>query len=183
MTNGYSEEGRSRGALLLVLEGLDKAFTFLSCLALFVLMVLISVDVAGRYIFNSPIEGVYEIVELYLMPMIVFLGFGLLQRIGGHVRILLIFEHFNEKTKRLLDVIFLASALAVFGVATVAAGYLAVDHLLAGRMEGGPIPLPLGPSWAIVVLGLGLFCLRLAVQLALCLLGKEYIERQEAHAE
>lgn len=177
------EEGPKAGALLALLHRLDRLFSLFSCIGVFTLMLLISADVIGRYMFNAPIEGVYEIIELYLMTAIVFLGFGLLQRTDGHVRIILIFELLPNPVKRWLDAAFMFIALMVFGVATVAASYLALDHFMAGRMEGGVVELPLGPSWLIVVLGLGFFCLRLAVQLTLCVLGKEYIEQREEQVE
>ncbi len=44
----------------------------LGSLIIFGLMVLISLDIAGRYLFNRPISGVPEIVELAIV-MIVFL--------------------------------------------------------------------------------------------------------------
>ncbi len=170
---------RAATAALVVLRRVESVMHFLACAALFLLMLLISADAAGRYLFNAPVEGAYEITELYMMVGIVLFGFGTTQRTGGHVRITLLFDRLSPGLRRAFDSVFLAAAFAVFAVATVAAGQLALDHLVAGRTQGGVMALPLGPSWLILVVGLGSFCLRLAAQLVLCLLGRPYMEHPE----
>jgi TRAP-type C4-dicarboxylate transport system permease small subunit len=153
---------------------------FLSCAAAFLLMLLISADAAGRYLFNAPVKGAYEITELYLMIAIVLFGLGTTQRTAGHVRITLLSESFPAPLRRWLEVGFLAISLAVFGVATVAASQLALDHLLAGRTQG-TLGLPVGPSWLILVVGLAAFCLRLVAQLLDCLLGRPAFDPPPDH--
>ena len=58
----------------------------LSCLFLFGMMILTFVDVAGRYVFNSPIYGAYEIIYL-MMPALIFLAMPVLCYQEGHVTI------------------------------------------------------------------------------------------------
>lgn len=159
-------------AVLALLRRLEKGLHILACTALFLLMLLISADAAGRYLFNAPVEGAYEITELYLMIAIVLFGFGTTQRTGGHVRITLLYDNLPPGVRRVCEALFLLAALAVFGVATVAASELALDHLAAGRTQGGAMALPIGPSWLILVLGLAFFWLRLFAQFLLCLLGR-----------
>lgn len=58
----------------------------LSCLFLFGMMILTFVDVAGRYLFNSPIYGAYEIIYL-MMPALIFLALPIVCFREGHVTI------------------------------------------------------------------------------------------------
>ena len=51
---------------------------------LFGLMVLTTVDVIGRYIFNWPLRGAFEITELLLLTLI-FAGLPLVSRADEHV--------------------------------------------------------------------------------------------------
>lgn len=154
-----------------LLGKLEACMHFLSCAAAFLLMLLISADAAGRYLFNAPVKGAYEITELYLMIAIVLFGFGTTQRTGGHVRITLLFDNFPRQLRRWLDFVFLIVTLAVFGLAAIAAAELALDHLAAGRVQGS-LGLPVGPSWLVLVVGLAAFCLRLLAQLVDCLLDR-----------
>ncbi len=62
------------------------ALAGLSCFFLFGMMILTFVDVAGRYVFNSPIYGAYEIVYL-MMPALIFLAMPILCFKEGHVTI------------------------------------------------------------------------------------------------
>lgn len=49
------------------------------------LMFFATAEIVGRYVFNSPIPGHVEIVEL-IMAGVVFLGIAYTERRGGHVR-------------------------------------------------------------------------------------------------
>jgi len=69
-------------------ELFDRATAALSAVGtawILVLMVLINADVFGRFLFNSPIAGVPEIVELSIVG-IVFLQIGHTLRMGRFIR-------------------------------------------------------------------------------------------------
>src|SRR5215468_10294773 len=63
---------------------LDRALGFSAAVLLFCLMMLTTADVIGRYIFNSPIRGAFEITELLLLTLI-FAGLPLASRANEHV--------------------------------------------------------------------------------------------------
>src|SRR5215475_2687646 len=58
---------------------LDRALGFSAAVLLFCLMMLTTADVVGRYIFNWPIRGAFEITELLLLTLI-FAGLPLASR-------------------------------------------------------------------------------------------------------
>ncbi len=67
---------------------LDKPIDLLLWLGLIagVLMMLhVSVDVAGRYLFNHPIEGTTEIVAAYYMVLVAYLPWAWLARGDRHI--------------------------------------------------------------------------------------------------
>ena len=63
---------------------LDRALGLAAAVLLFCLMALTAADVVGRYIFNWPIRGAFEITELLLLALI-FAGLPLASRADEHV--------------------------------------------------------------------------------------------------
>jgi TRAP-type C4-dicarboxylate transport system permease small subunit len=51
-----------------------------------ILMFLVFVDVVGRYLFNKPIFGAYELVEI-LMGLLIFAGLPLVSRAQQHISV------------------------------------------------------------------------------------------------
>ena len=63
---------------------LDRVLGAAAALLLFGLMALTTVDVIGRYLFNWPLRGAFEITELLLLTLI-FAGLPLASRVDEHV--------------------------------------------------------------------------------------------------
>jgi TRAP-type transport system small permease protein len=63
---------------------LDRVLGAAAALLLFILMLLTTVDVVSRYLFNWPLRGAFEITELLLLSLI-FAGLPLASRAGEHV--------------------------------------------------------------------------------------------------
>jgi TRAP-type transport system small permease protein len=63
---------------------LDRVLGAAAAVLLFGLMALTTADVIGRYLFNSPLRGAFEITELLLLTLI-FAGLPLASRADEHV--------------------------------------------------------------------------------------------------
>lgn len=63
---------------------LGQVLGLLAALLLFAMMTLTFVDVIGRYLFNSPVHGGFEMTEMMLATLI-FLGLPLITADRGHV--------------------------------------------------------------------------------------------------
>src|SRR5437764_4118014 len=63
---------------------LDRALGAAAAILLFCLVMLTTADVIGRYLFNSPLRGAFEITELLLLTLI-FAGLPLASRADEHV--------------------------------------------------------------------------------------------------
>ena len=68
---------------------------------LFCMMVLTFVDVVGRYLFNAPIPGGFEITELMLLVLI-FAGLPLVSRADEHVTMDFVDHLLSARTKRFM---------------------------------------------------------------------------------
>src|SRR5215467_3054674 len=63
---------------------LDRVLGTAAAVLLFCLMALTTAEVVGRYVFNRPIRGAFEITELLLLTLI-FAGLPLASRADEHV--------------------------------------------------------------------------------------------------
>ncbi|KIN71802.1 TRAP transporter small permease subunit [Sulfitobacter guttiformis] len=64
---------------------LEQFFGLISGLAVFALMFLAVYSVGGRNIFDSPVRGYVDWIEI-TMPLIAIMGISYTQRDGGHIR-------------------------------------------------------------------------------------------------
>ena len=78
-----------RSSLLRVIDGnIRHIEDWLNLASVFIIMFLMffaTTEIVGRYLFNSPVPGHVEIVEL-IMAGVVFFGIAYTERVGGHVR-------------------------------------------------------------------------------------------------
>lgn len=77
-------------------------------------MFFASAEIIGRYVFNHPIHGHLEIVEL-IMAGVVFFGVAYTERTGGHVRMeLFVTKVLRGRSYHLAEFITTAAALLTF---------------------------------------------------------------------
>ena len=88
--------------------------------AVFIIMFLMffaTAEITGRYVFNHPIHGHLEIVEL-IMAAVVFFGVAYTERTGGHVRMeLFVTKVLRGRSYHFAE--FLTTALAFFTFAVI----------------------------------------------------------------
>jgi TRAP-type C4-dicarboxylate transport system permease small subunit len=109
---------------------LDRGLGAAAAILLFGLMALTTADVIGRYFFNWPLRGAFEITELLLLTLI-FAGLPLASRAGEHVTLDFIDMVLGPKGRSLLPravdfvcgVIILGLAWRVWIKAGTIAGY------------------------------------------------------------
>jgi TRAP-type C4-dicarboxylate transport system permease small subunit len=80
---------------------LDRVLGAAAALLLLALMLLTTVDVVSRYLFNWPLRGAFEITELLLLTLI-FAGLPLASRAGEHVTLDFIDRALAPRGRRLL---------------------------------------------------------------------------------
>jgi TRAP-type C4-dicarboxylate transport system permease small subunit len=116
---------------------LDRVLGAAAALVLFCMMTLTTADVIGRYFFNRPLRGAFEVTELLLLTLI-FAGLPLASRAGEHVTLDFI-DHVLGPTGRsllrrgidlLCGIIVLALAWRVWVKADKIAGYADTTDVL-----------------------------------------------------
>ena len=95
----------------------SRTLTLLSCSILFIMMLLTFIDVTGRYVFNSPLPALHEIIS-FMMPGLIFCILPLVCSKEEHVTIDLLDVFVPTRLKRLQSIfVNLISSGAMFFLA------------------------------------------------------------------
>jgi TRAP-type C4-dicarboxylate transport system permease small subunit len=115
------------------------------------LMFLCTADVIGRYAFNHPITGAYEISTI-MMAAIVLLGWAYTQRNGDHVSVEMFYDKFPPGMKKITSLVTLILSLALFVTITLKSWTIAVSNTVDGR-NFQILDIPSGPTYFLVPVG------------------------------
>ncbi len=80
-----------------------RALVAVAAFLVFVLMIYITADVAGRYLANSPMPATYEIGETFLV-IIAFLTFAYVQARKSHMRLEVLSQYLGARGQAMLDI-------------------------------------------------------------------------------
>jgi TRAP-type C4-dicarboxylate transport system permease small subunit len=158
------ESGRLISRLDRWLSPIETGLNLIAAAFIFFLMLIGVWQVVGRKLFNLPIFGYIDIIELS-MTAFAFLGIAYCQRLGGHVRMELVLDHMKGRTLWLMEVAMTVVALVVIAVI----GYYGYDHFLRAYHSGDSTidaEYPVWPSKLVVPVAFAILWLRLLIQLA-----------------
>lgn len=148
---------------------LERVFGLISGLAVFALMFLAVYSVAGRNIFNSPVRGYVDWIEV-TMPLIAIMGVSYTQRDGGHIRMDILVGRLKGRVLWMAE--FITTALVLLLIVLLVWGSWAhfqrsFDFAapLWSRDSTIDIKLPIWPAKLIVPVAFSVLALRLVLQL------------------
>lgn len=142
-----------------MMEGLDrglarshKILTGISCTLLIGLMVCVNADLFLRSVFRSPVAGMSEMTEIFLL-YITFLGTAWVYREDGHVVVdLLVYEVYPKVRKTLL-----VTNAAIVGIVSVLLVYFGTvatfDHFMRGVRNVSVLETPIALIMVIIPVG------------------------------
>ena len=136
----------------------------LAALAIFLLMLLGSAQIVLRTVFNSPIAGYIDLVELSMAGM-AFLGAAYCQRLGAHIRMELLVAKLRGRWLWGFEIFGLLVALAVISVLM----WYGWGHFMRAYELGDSTidaEYPVWPSKLLVPIAFALWIVRLLIQLA-----------------
>jgi len=85
------------------MEWLSNNLSYLGSIALFAMMSLTTADVVGRYFFNKPVLGAFELTE-FLVLILIFSFLAPSQAKKSHVAVDLVFQHLPGRMRSIIDV-------------------------------------------------------------------------------
>lgn len=148
------------------LEKYVRRFTnllcFLGMILLALLMFLGALDVVGRYFFNFPIKGTYEMSEV-LLAGVVFFGLAYTQSERGHVSVDSFVTRFHPRVQAVTGAVISLMSFVIFALISWQGTVLAHKSWESGRLID-VISIPIAPFQLLVTVGAFAMCLELLVQ-------------------
>lgn len=155
---------------------IEKLLETVISLCLLAMVAVTVTDVAGRYIFNAPLTGGYEISEL-LMGLTVFAALPLASRAESHLAIGLLTDNLKGNARRWHRIVILF--ISSLGLGYIGWRMWVQAMIVKGSMAStGSLHIPLWPVATIMALLGWLACIVTVVLLARALAGLD----REAHA-
>ena len=157
----------------------EQALTYISVLAIFIMMCLTTTDAIGRYFFSRPITGAYELTEKYFMLMTIFLGVAYAYRGGAFIRVGILMDRMPASVK--VPVNYFGQIFSiVYGALLV---YASVQQLVRTLRHGTTLAslpsIPLWPGIIVIPIGLCLMCLLMLKDLPKVKEGKSALFQDE----
>ena len=156
------------------ITAMEKAGAWIAGAAIFVVMSIVVVDVARRYLLNKPLPWSYDLISIYLLPLLFFPVLSDTFRLNHHVAVDILYLRMGRTRQRLCRLLTTLTATIVF----VPIAWLALDKAgksyASGDVLAGTVPWPTWIPPAILAVGFGLLVVRLvldAVALAASLVG------------
>jgi len=149
-----------------IIYAISKILDWISRIVLILLALSVFLDVVMRGI-GRPLTGNVEVAEI-LLVVIVYFAVAYTHRQRGHIRVEILYNRFSPRTKDLLDSIIYTMATVVYGfmVWALASRFSSmVTSTGAGPLSPGALQIPISPLFALVALGLLVFCLELLLDL------------------
>ncbi|HEX4236020.1 MAG TPA: TRAP transporter small permease [Caldimonas sp.] len=122
---------------------LQRVLGVLAAAILFFMMMLTAVDVIGRYLFDAPVNGGFEVTEIMLAALI-YCGLPLVSARREHIVIDTFDPFFSRRFKRALDVIAEILCTIAFG-GTAILIFLRAERIAAYGDTTNVLKLPLAP--------------------------------------
>jgi TRAP-type C4-dicarboxylate transport system permease small subunit len=146
------------------LSPVEDFANLLAAFAIFLLMCLGVAQIVMRTVFNAPITGYIDLVELSMASM-AFLGAAYCQRLGAHIRMELLVGRLRGRALWGAEIFGTLVAMAVLGTLV----WYGWGHFMRAWTLGDTTidaEFPVWPSKLLVPIAFSIWWLRLAVQLA-----------------
>jgi TRAP-type C4-dicarboxylate transport system permease small subunit len=134
-------------------------------LILLLTTIVVTGDVAGRYLFNQPIPGVLELVSDFAMPLIVFLTAAHCYRSGGLINIDLILGRLTGHTQAAANLITRLISVMTVAVMAYSVGLRTVQTFQRGNTQVGVFEYKLWPTHSLIFLGILMLVVAMLVDL------------------
>lgn len=142
---------------------LESLLNLAGGIAIFLLVVLATTNVLGRFLFAMPIDGYVDWIE-QAMAFIAFLGIAYTMRLGGHIRMDIVVSRLHGRLLWVSELISVVLMLAI----TLVLIYGSYLHFYRAYDLGDSsldINLPTWPAKLVVPVTLTILALRLVLQL------------------
>lgn len=128
-----------------------------------VMMLLTTVDVAGRYFFSKPIPGAIEMSE-FMLAIFGILGMAYTHQSGANVKVTMLTSALPPRLARLTEIITILLSFQIIAMLVWYGMVSGIEEVQAGTTTD-TLGIPLYPLYFLLSVGAGLLCLELLVNL------------------
>jgi TRAP-type C4-dicarboxylate transport system permease small subunit len=136
----------------------------LSCVTIAIMMFSTTIDSIMRYLFNSPIPGIFELNEVILV-VCVFMGLSWCQAKRGHIRVTMVLQRMRPRAAVVLDIIIWIIAFSFVMILAVQTWHDAVYAYSIKLFRWGTVQMPIWWARALVPIGLWLLCIQILLDI------------------
>lgn len=165
-------------ALVERFERMLLSLSIISGFATLLIILIVVVDVAGRFLLNLPFHSGVELSEL-LLVILVFLGLAAAQQQRQNYSIDILTRHFPAWLQEIFEIAGYVACLLIVVTLAWPSSKQAIASFQRGEAGFGIVPFPLWPARVILAVGLWLLAAQFICDIYRHVLG---MPRQKAHA-
>jgi len=162
-----------------LLRDAERVVACISGAVMILVMCIVVSDVIMRYVFNMPWPWAYDVITLYFMVAIFYLGFPLANTQRANISVDLLVHYFNPRFRHVVELLSGVIAFVVF----LSIGWIINENLVkeieTNELLPGYYDYPTFIASLMMVTGSVLMCLRSLMQVGLhgasAYSGKDYI--------
>lgn len=132
---------------------IDKALMIIAAAATIAVMLIVTCDVAMRYVFVRPIEWAYDVVSLYMMATLFFLALPYSLQQHAHISVDVLVHRIPTRVRHAIEAFGYALTSIILGILV----WLTFDRLIEGytnhEFVDGAVSLPAWIAQVPVVIG------------------------------
>jgi TRAP-type C4-dicarboxylate transport system permease small subunit len=133
----------------------------IAALCVVLIMLIVSADAIGRYVFGEPLQWAYDVVSYYLEVGALYLALSATYSHGDHIAIDVFKRSLNERAQAWLDLGTTIVGVLVFTLIAYCAAISTLDSFERNEMIPGVVLWPVWLSYAAIPIGSALLVLRL----------------------
>ncbi len=154
------------------LSFLAKSSSLIGAICVVLMMLHVTADVLGRYLFNAPLPGTIVVVANYYMIILVFIAIGVAEEKRAHISVEFLTDLMPERPRTVLSVFSGLLTVAVIVVLMIAGWTEAVKKTKGGAtMEQGSQMIEIWQSYWLVPVGAALMALIAAYRVIVTVTG------------
>lgn len=164
----------------LILSRASRWTSVLAGVAVALMMVQVTLDVAMRHLFGTPLPATLTIVSYYYMVIAAFIPLALAEDRRSHISVEVVTDLLPEAVQHHLAGLILLPTAAITGLLTWRTFEAAIDAFQGGTAQvSGSSPIPVWPAYFALPLGAGLMTAILLLRFAAYVSGRDDRELQQ----
>ena len=141
-----------------VIDGISERIGRVVCLLIFIMMIITTVEVVSRYVFNYPTMWVWPINRQLFGVFILFAGIYTMHK-NDHIRVEILYDHFPPKLKSAARWISMGAFLCFMVALVLQGSRMSWNALMVREKLTGAFPIPLYPLKLLIPITAFLFLL------------------------